>query len=82
MTLTIDMPDVLERRLTTKAREAGLDVGTFALRVLQAEAVRPSLDDALAPAREAFARSGITDDELADLYESQKHAARGVAVGE
>ena len=56
----------------------GIDIVTFAGRALRREAARPLLDDILKPVRDAFAASGMTDDELADLLEAEKHAMRGV----
>ncbi len=38
-----------------------------------------TLDEILKPVRDAFAASGMTDDELAELLEVEKHAMRGVA---
>ncbi len=35
-------------------------------------------DEALKPTREAFATSGMTDDELAEFLEVETHAMRGV----
>jgi hypothetical protein len=40
--------------------------------------LRRRADEALKPAREAFAASGMTDDELAEFLEVEKHAMRGV----
>jgi hypothetical protein len=81
MTLTIDVPKSVEERLIAKAREAGLDLSTYAQRILLAEAFMPALDEALAPIREAAARSGMTDDEVAEQYEREKHAAREIKRG-
>lgn len=36
-------------------------------------------DEALKPVREAFDASGMTEDELAEFLEVEKHAMRGVA---
>jgi hypothetical protein len=35
-------------------------------------------DEALKPTREAFAASGMTDDELAEFLEIETHAMRGI----
>lgn len=35
-------------------------------------------DEALQPTREAFAASGMTDDELAEFLEVETHAMRGI----
>jgi hypothetical protein len=81
MTLTIEVPQSVEERLAAKAREAGVDLQTYALRLLQAEALTPSLKASLAPLRESFARSGQSDDEVAEQYEAEKHAAREAKRG-
>jgi len=81
MTLSIEVSKSVEDRLAAKARDAGVDLSTYAQRVLQAEALMPSLDQTLAPIRSAFARSGVTDDEIAEEYESEKHAAREAKRG-
>jgi len=36
------------------------------------------LDEILKPVRDAFAASGMSDDELGELLEVEKHAMRGV----
>jgi len=36
-------------------------------------------DEALEPVREAFAASGMTDDELAEFLEVETHAMRGIS---
>lgn len=61
-----------------RAIAEGVDVVIIAERALRREAARPLLDDILKPVRDAFAASGMTDDELAELLEVEKHAMRGV----
>ncbi len=81
MTLSIEVPKSVEDRLVAKARAAGLDLSTYAQRILQAQAFTPALDEILAPVREAAARSGTSDDEVAEQYELEKHAAREAKRG-
>jgi hypothetical protein len=76
--LTISLPPQVLSRLTQRAKDEGLDVVTLAGRALCREAARPLLRDVLKPVQEAFARSGMSDDELAELLEVEKHAMRGV----
>jgi hypothetical protein len=76
MTLTIDVPKSVEDRLALKARDAGVDLPTYARQILQAAALMPSLDQALTPIRNSFAQSGTSDNAIAEQYESEKHAAR------
>ena len=77
-TITISLSHELMSRLQERASAEGVDVPTLAGRALQREATRPLLDDILKPVRDAFLASGMTDDELGDLLEVEKHAMRGV----
>ena len=77
-TITISLSHELMSQLQVRASAEGVDVLTFAGRALQREATRPLLDDILKPVRDAFLASGMTDDELGDLLEVEKHAMRGV----
>jgi hypothetical protein len=81
MTLTIELPKAVEDRLAVRAREAGLDLATYVARLLRAESIHPTLEQRLASVREAFARSGMTDDEVAEQYETEKHAEREARRG-
>jgi len=78
MTLTLNLAEKDEQRLTEKARAAGVDVQTYVERIVRAAACRPALDEALRPVREAFQKSGMTDNELGDLLEDAKHKMRAV----
>ena len=77
--LTIPLPHELITQLQNRAIAEGVDVVTLAGRALRREAIRPKLDDVLKPVRDAFIASGMTEDELAELLEYEKHAMRGVA---
>jgi hypothetical protein len=79
--LHIPLPDDVAKRLEARASEEGVDVVTLACRSLTRESERPSLREVLKPVHEAFARSGMTDDELADFLEAEKHEMRGVSHG-
>jgi hypothetical protein len=76
--LTIPLPQQVLSQLRDRARAEGVDVVTIAERALRREAARPLLNEILKPVRDAFASSGMTDDELAELLEVEKHAMRGV----
>ena len=81
MSIVIDVNDETRLQLEKKAMAAGVDVPTYAARVLQAEAMRPPLDTALKDVRGAFARSGMSEDDLAVALEREKHAARELKHG-
>lgn len=76
--LTIPLPRQVLSRLASRAKAEGIDVETLAGRVLRREATRPFLRDVLKPIHDAFAASGMSEDELAALLEAEKHAMRGV----
>lgn len=76
--LTIPVPPQLLSQLEKRASAEGVDVVTLAGRALRREANLPRLDEVLKPVRDAFIASGMTDDELAELLEVEKHAMRGV----
>jgi hypothetical protein len=81
MTLIVDLSEEIRAKLDAKARAAGLDVPTYAQRVLQAEALLPSPDETLRPVREAFKKTGMTPNQLGDQYEEEKHADRAARRG-
>lgn len=76
MTLTVNLADNEAERLAEKARAAGIDVQTYAERLLRAAATSPPLDDVLRPVRDAFRASGMSEDELGELLEEAKHEMR------
>ena len=74
LTLTINVSPAIGARLAEKAKSKGQDVVEF-VEVLVAEQVsRPTLDEILAPLRADFAASGMTEDELDALIESERQA--------
>lgn len=81
MTLVITVPKDVEARLASQAQKAGQDLATYAAGVLQVAASRSSVEDLLRPVRESFARSGLTEDEVIDAYEVEKHALRAAQRG-
>ncbi|MEX2092184.1 MAG: hypothetical protein WD971_05875 [Pirellulales bacterium] len=77
--LTIPLPPQILTQLAERASAEGVDIVTLAGRALRREATRPLLADVLKPVRDAFVASGMTDDQLAELLEAEKHAMRGVS---
>jgi hypothetical protein len=77
MVLSLSISAEAEARLKAKAADAGVDVETYATRQLELMAApAKSLREISGPMGEAFARSGMSEDELADLLEAEKHAMR------
>lgn len=77
MVLTLSISAEAEANLKAKATAAGVDVETYAARHLELMAGPPkSLKDISGPIAEEFARSGMSEDELSDFLETEKHAMR------
>ena len=69
MTLTITLPPETEQKLRACAAAKGLNVADFALKAIEEKlhGVPPIVDELLAPLRQEFRASGLSDDELDDL---------------
>ncbi len=77
MTLTLPISHEVEARLAAKARAAGVDVATYITAVVEENAKAPmSIKEISGTTAEAFKASGMTEDELGDLLEEEKHAMR------
>jgi uncharacterized protein (DUF1778 family) len=78
-TLTLTLPPEMKRKLRACAAASGQDVATFALQAIQEKLQTtplPTLDERLAPLRQEFRASGMTDDELYDLLKEARDEAR------
>jgi hypothetical protein len=77
MVLRLPISAENETKLRAKAAAAGVDLETYLARQLEAIASpRLSLEEISGPIGEAFASSGMTEDELAEFLEEEKHAMR------
>lgn len=76
MTLTIDLPKLVQERLAEKARDAGLDVASYVVHVVEAHAAKPTLKELSGDVYRQFLDSGMTDQELGDFLEKAKHEMR------
>ena len=77
MVLSISISREAEDKLRARAAMAGVDVATYAARYLELVASPPrSLEEISGPIAEHVARGGMTEDEVADLLEREKHAMR------
>jgi hypothetical protein len=74
MTITIDLPLEIETALQKKASADGTDIQSYILATLKTSALKPSLDEILAPIRKNFAESGMTEEDLDELIESERQA--------
>jgi hypothetical protein len=73
MTLTIELPEAVKRQLAERAGHEGKTVETLASELI-VKAVTPerTLDEILAPFREEFAQSGMTETEWDALIEEAR----------
>ena len=77
MVLRLSISDQAEAKLKAKAEAAGVDVETYAARQLEIMAApMRSLKEISGPIADEFARSGMTEQELSDFLEAEKHASR------
>lgn len=76
MTLQISLSQEAETRLRECAAASGEDVASYVSRILDQALRKPSLEEKLAPVRRAFEQSEMTEDQLSELLEREKHAIR------
>ena len=77
MTLTISLPPDVEAKVRARAAAIGTDLERYIAQLVIRSVEAPlSLEQISGPVSEAFAESGLTDDELSDLLEREKHEAR------
>ena len=77
MVLSISISPEAAAKLQEKATAAGVDVPTYAAQQLERIAASPrSLSELSGPVAEAFTQSGMSEDELSDLLEDEKHELR------
>jgi hypothetical protein len=81
MTLAVPISSHVEQRLADKAKAAGVDLPTFLSRVLEAEAQRPTVIELSGEAFDHFKQMNLSDEELGERLEQEKHAARAARRG-
>ena len=74
MTLTINIPRDVGAKLTAKAHDKGQNVVEYVAVLVTEQVNRPTLDEILSPLRADFAASGMTENELDALIESERQA--------
>ena len=72
MSITIDLPTEVETALREKATADGKDFQIYIVETLKTQALKPSLDEILAPFRREVEESGISGDELDALVEQAR----------
>jgi hypothetical protein len=74
ITITVE-PDV-QTKLQQKADAAGQDIKKYVEEIVRTQVLHPSLDEILAPVRQEFAESGMTEDELDALIKQERRILR------
>ena len=74
MDITIAVSPEVENILAQKAAAQGKDIKAFVENLIATQALRPSLEEILAPVRQDFAVSGLTEAELDALVEGERQA--------
>jgi len=82
MVLSLSISPEAEAKLRSKAAAAGIDIETYAARQLERLAAGPkSLKEISGPIGEAVKKSEMTEDEIAEFLETEKHAMRAERGG-
>lgn len=73
--MTIDLPIEVKAALQRKAKATGKDVRVFVQDMIAKQAFRPSIDEILAPVRQEFEESGMSEDDLDSFMNSVRENA-------
>jgi hypothetical protein len=80
--MQVQIPDELSEELVQSAKISGSDPEQVAIAAIRRGLdSAKQLDEVLAPVRDAFRDSGLTEEEAVDLFEAEKHAARAMRRG-
>lgn len=74
MSLTISLPGDLETRVLEAAARQGQDVEAYVIDAVELALRKRSLDQLLAPVRDQFAASGMSEEELTQLVKAERRA--------
>jgi hypothetical protein len=77
MTLDIQLSARAEKRLRERAKASGLDLAEYVRKIVEEEATQPTLDEILAPVRDDFARSGMTEEGILQFGSDLVNKVRG-----
>lgn len=75
--LTLSLSKTTQERLAERAAASGTDLAAYASAILEQSANGPlTLEEISGPIYLRFLESGMSDDELSELLETEKHLAR------
>jgi len=75
MTVVLELKPEIEEALQKKAKANGFELNVYLEKLIEKDVDRvKTIDEILAPVRKNFAESGMTEDELDELIESERQA--------
>ena len=76
MTLSLTVPPQVEAKLRERAAANGEPLDVYASRLLVDAVTAPTIDEILAPVREDFAKTGMSEEEIMELGHRELQALR------
>ncbi len=76
MSLQVDIPDEIARKLAERVAQTGANPAEFVIHAVERTLAEAERLDQVGPVRQAYEASGLSDEELGDLLEAEKHAHR------
>lgn len=76
-TVTIRLPKDVGVVLGKRAEASGQDVETYIKNIVETQAKKMTLDETLAPIRQAVENSGLTEDVLDDIFRQARKEVSG-----
>jgi len=74
--ITLELTPEVVRRISERASKAGTDAEAYMAGIIEREAVMQTFDEILAPVRQGFAESGLSEDEWTEIFEEELGAVR------
>ena len=71
-TVTINLPKEVGVVLEKRAEDSGQDFETYIKNIVETQAKKMTLDETLRPIRQAVEKSGLSDDELDNIFQQAR----------
>ena len=71
-TVTINLPKEVGVVLEKRAEDSGQDFETYIKNIVEIQAKKMTLDETLTPIRQAVEKSGLSDDELDNIFQQAR----------
>ncbi len=71
-TVTISLPKEVGNVLEKRAEDSGQDFETYIKNIVETQAKKMTLDETLAPIRQAVEESGLNEDELDNIFQQAR----------